>query len=144
MKQLYKFVLVLLFGTGLSVAQAGMGRPPQTTPPTFPSQQQQPGTQHRPGEGAPMGQAGTTSTTAATKAESDIHAALKQQMPSKAENVKVSVTDDNKIKLSGVVNSTEDKVQVEQIARSVAPDQTILNKLKVSPSPSGESSPPKR
>lgn len=143
MKQLYTFVLVLICGTGLAVAQAGMGRPPQTTPPTFPSQQQQPGTQHLPGEGAPMGQAGTTSTTAVTKAESDIHAALQQQMPSKAENVKVSVTDDNKIKLSGLVNSTADKVQVEQIARSVAPDQTIVNKLKVSGSPSGESTTPK-
>lgn len=143
MKRLYKFVLVLLFGTGLSVAQAGMGRPPQTTPPTFPSQQQ-PGGQHFPDAGAPMGQAGTTSTIATTKAESDIHAALKQQMPSKTENVKVSVTDDNKIKLSGLVNSTADKVQVEQIARSVAPDQTIVNKLKVSGSPSGESNTPKR
>ena len=143
MKQLYQLVLVLVFGTGLSVAQAGMGRPPQTTPPTFPSQQQQPGTQHFPDEGAPMGQSGTTSTKAITKAESDIQAALKRQMPSKAQNVTVSATDDNKILLAGVVNSSADKVQVEQIARSVAPDQTIVNKLKVSVSPSGLSDTPR-
>lgn len=143
MKQLYKLVLILIFGTGLSVAQAAMGRPPQTAPPTFPSQQQQPGTQHFPDEGAPMGQSGTTSTTAITKAESDIQAALKRQMPSKAENVTVSTTDDNKIQLAGVVNSNADKVQVEQLARSVAPDQTIVNKLKVSASPSGQSDIPK-
>ena len=91
-----------------------------------------------------MSQPGTTSTVATTKARSDIQAALRSQMPSAADNVKVSVTDDNKIKLSGSVDSSAHKVQVEQIARSVAPDQTIVNKLKVSGSPSGESNTPKR
>ena len=104
MKQLYKFLLVLIFGTGLSLAQAGMGRPPQTTPPTFPSQQQQPGAQHFPDENAPMGQVGTNSTTPATKAATDIQTALKRHMPAAADNVTVSVTNDNKIQLKGVVN----------------------------------------
>lgn len=132
MKHLYKLAFILVFGVGLSVAQTGAtGQNPATTPPTFPSGQQQPSTQSNPDQ-SPMGQTGTSSTTAITKAQSDIQTALRKQLPASADSVTVSVSDDNKIQLNGSVSSDTEKQQIEQIARSAAPDQTIVNKITVS------------
>lgn len=145
MKHLYKLAFILVFGAGLSVAQTGAtGQNPATTPPTFPSGQQQPSTQSNPDQ-SPMGQTGTSSTTAITKAQSDIQTALRKQLPASADSVTVSVSDDNKIQLNGSVSSDTEKQQIEQIARSAAPDQTIVNKITVSGSstmpPSGSTPP---
>src|SRR5215467_9554627 len=132
MKHLYKLAFILVFGAGLSVAQTGAtGQNPATTPPTFPSGQQQPSTQPNPDQ-SPMGQTGTSSTTAITKAQSDIQTALRKQLPASADSVTVSVSDDNKLQLNGTVSSDTEKQQIEQIAHSAAPDQTIVNKITVS------------
>ena len=136
MKYLLRSATILVFGAGFALAQTGMQNPP-TTPPTLPTQQQ-PGAQHLPDEST--GQASTPSTTAVTKAQSDIQTALRRQMPATADSVTVSLTDDSKIKLSGTVSSETEKNQVEQIARSAAPDLKIENKLTVANTPSGPTS----
>ena len=138
MKHLFKLAMILVFGAGFALAQTGMQNPP-TTPPTFPSQQQ-PGAQHVPDE--TPGQASTPSTTAITKAQSDIQTALRRQLPASADSVSVTTTDDNKIKLSGTVNSETEKGQIEQIARSAAPDLKIENKLTVAAAPMGPTATP--
>src|SRR5215510_408905 len=124
MKQLYRLLFILALGSGFALAQTGMQNPP-TTPPTLPSQQQ-PGMQH-PDEntGQPV------SNTTIVKAQSDIQTALRRQLPASADCVTVSTTDDNKVKLSGTVSSETEKNQIEQIARSAAPDVKIENKLTV-------------
>jgi|SRR5579864_451804 len=136
MKYLYRTALILVFGTGFAFAQTGMQNPP-STPPTFPSQQQQPPIMQHPDENT--GQSGAASTTALPKAEADIQSALRRQLPASADSVTVSVTDDNRIQLSGTVSSDTEKNQIEQIARSAAPDLSIVNKLKVSNPPPGPS-----
>lgn len=138
--KLSNLLMVLACGTGLcsvqtSLAQTSMGHPP-STPPTFPTQQQ-PGTHQKPDESGPLGQVGATSTPEVTKAAADIRTALGRQMPAVADSVGVSLTDDNKIQLTGTVSSDTEKQQVEQIAHSVAPNQSIVNKLNVSSIPSG-------
>ena len=138
MKHLYKLAMILVFGAGFALAQTGMQNPP-TTPSTFPSQQQ-PGSQHIPDEAS--GQASTPSTTAITKAQSDIQTALRRQLPASADSVTISTTDDNKIKLSGTVSSETEKNQIEQIARSAAPDMKIENKLDVAATPAGPTANP--
>ena len=139
MKHLYKIVVVLALATGFALAQTGMQTPP-TTAPTFPSQQQpQPGI-HNPDENT--GQTGAASTTALPKAQADIQSALRRQLPASADSVSVSVTDDHKIQLSGTVTSETEKNQVEQIARSAAPDLDIVSKLNVANAPSGPTTMP--
>jgi osmotically-inducible protein OsmY len=59
-------------------------------------------------------------------------------MPSS--NVTVSTTADNQLQLSGSVSSASDKQKAEDIAKSAAPGQTIVNNIKVSGS-SSEPSP---
>ena len=125
MKQLYRLLFILALGSGFAFAQTGMQKPP-TTPPTLPSEQQ-PGMQN-PDEST--GQ--PASNTTVVKAQSDIQTALRRQLPASADSVTVSMTDDNKIKLSGTVSSETEKNQIEQIARSAAPDVKIENKLTVS------------
>jgi osmotically-inducible protein OsmY len=134
MKYLYKLAFMVVLGAGFCLAQTGtMGQQPGATPPTFPSGQQQPGAQTaNPDQTSPMGQTGTTSTTALTKAQSDIQSALRKQLPASADAVTVSVNDNNKIELKGTVASDTEKKQIEQIARSAAPDQKIENKITVS------------
>ena len=142
---------MLVLTAGFAMAQTGMQSPP-TTPPTFPTQQQQPpSTLPTPDENT--GQPGAASTTAITKAESDIQTALRRQMPATADSVTVTTTDDHKIQLKGTVTSETEKTQVEQVARAAAPGQEVVNKLNVmnapalppagpvSNSPAGTSSP---
>lgn len=93
--------------------------------------------QHKPDESGPLGQVGASSTTTLAKAESNIKSVLRQQMPTVANRVVVSETEDQKIKLSGTVNTDTAKQQVEQLARTVAPDQTIVNDLDVAQPPLG-------
>lgn len=131
--KLYRMVLILVFGTGFALAQN-----PPSTPPTFPSQQQQPTTQH-PDEAA--GQASASSTDL-VKAQSDIQSALRKQLPASADSVTVSSTADNKIQLSGAATSETEKNQVEQIARTAAPNVEIVNKITVAASPSGPTTTP--
>lgn len=128
MKYVYKLAFILVIGTAFALAQTGAG---QSSPSTSPSQQ--PGVQQTP-ESSPMGQSG--SAGAAAKAQADIQTALRKQLPASADNVTVSVGDNNKIQLSGTVSSDTEKQQVEQIARSAAPGVDIDNKLNVSSSPS--------
>lgn len=132
MKNLHRMALILVFGAGFALAQTGMQNPP-STPPTFPSQQQ-PTMQH-PDEST--GQSAAASTTALPKAQADIQSALRRQLPASADSVTVSVTDDNKIRLSGTVSSETEKNQIEQIAHSAAPDLSIVNKLRVANMPTG-------
>ena len=139
MKYLYKLAFILVFGAGMSLAQTGAtGQNPPTTPPTFPSGQ--PGTQTtnpnaNPDQTSPMGQTGTTSTTAITKAQADIQTALRKQLPASADGVTVSVSDDNKIQLNGTVSSDIERQQIMGVAQSAAPDQQIEDKLKVAAAP---------
>lgn len=138
MKYLYKIIVVLACASGFAFAQTGMQAPP-STPPTFPSQQQQPGI-HNPDENT--GQNGAASTTALPKAQADIQSALRRQMPASADSVTVSLTDDRRIQLSGTVTSETEKNQIEQVARSAAPDLSIVNNLKVANAPSGPTAMP--
>lgn len=119
MKHLFKLAFILVVGTGLALAQ--------TTPSTSPSGAQTP-------DNSQMGQKGAGSASAV----SDIQTALHKQLPNVADNVTVSSTDDSKIQLAGTVSSDAEKQQVEQIARSAAPNSEIVNKLTVS----GSSTPP--
>lgn len=131
MKYLYKLAFILVFGAGFALAQTGAGQDQQSTPST-PSTQQ-PGAQTP--DNSQMGQSGNSSAATATKAQSDIQSALRKQLPASADNVTVSTTSDNKIQLTGNVGSDAEKTQVEQIARSAAPNVDIDNKLNVSSSP---------
>lgn len=132
MKYVYKLAFILVIGTAFALAQTGAG---QSSPSTSPSQQ--PGAQTP--DSSPMGQSGAGS---AAKAQSDIQTALRKQLPASADNVTVSVGDNNKIQLSGTVSSDTEKQQVEQIAHSAAPGVDIDNKLTVSSSPSAPGSTP--
>lgn len=134
MKLLFRLAMTLVFGAGFALAQTN----PPTTPPTLPSQQ--PGAQHVPDEST--GQASLPSTTAITKAQSDIQMALRRQLPASADSVTVTTTEDNKIKLSGTVSSEMEKSQIEQIAHSAAPDVNVVNKLTVATTPSGPTTVP--
>jgi osmotically-inducible protein OsmY len=135
MKQVYRLAFILVIGTAFALAQTGAG---QTSPSTPPSQS---GAQQTP-DNSSMGQTGTSSAAASTKAQSDIQSALRKQLPASADNVTVTVSDNNKIQLSGTVSSDTEKQQVEQIAHSAAPNVDIDNKLTVSASPSGPGSVP--
>jgi osmotically-inducible protein OsmY len=130
MKHGYPLALSVRIGATVAVAQAGAGAGSQTMPSTPPSQS---GAQQTPDQ-SPAGQTGAA---ASTKAQSDIQSALRKQLPASADSVTVSTTDDGKIQLSGSVSSDTEKQQVEQIARSAAPNVEIVNKLNVSSSPSG-------
>ncbi|HEY6250344.1 MAG TPA: BON domain-containing protein [Candidatus Angelobacter sp.] len=124
MKHLYKLAFILVLGMGLALAQ--------TTPSTSqPSGAQAPDKSQMGQKGAGLG-----------SAQSDIQAALHKQLPNVADNVTVSSTDDNKIQLAGTVSSDAEKQQVEQIARTAAPNADIVNKLTVSGSATSPSTQP--
>lgn len=129
MKYLYRLMFIVVFGAGMSLAQTGSAQNPPTTPSTFPSGQSG-GDQT-----STMGQTGTTSTTAITKAQSDIQDALRKQLPASADSVTVSVSDDNNLELNGTVSSDTERQQIMDVAKAAAPDQKIDNKLKVSAAP---------
>lgn len=142
MRHLCRMALILTFGVGFALAQTGMQKEP-STPPTFPSQQlpsQQPPTMQHPDESA--GQTGAASTTMLPKAQADIQSALRRQLPASADSVTVSITDDNKLQLTGTVTSDMEKNQVEQVAHSAAPDLSIVNNLQVANAPVAPSAMP--
>jgi len=134
MKHVYTLAFILAMGATFALAQTGTGQSSPSTPSTFPSQQQ-PGAQ--PPDHSAMGQAGAASSQASTKAQSDIQSALRKQLPASADNVTVSTTDDGRIQLAGVVASESEKQQVEQIARSAAPNAEIVDRLTVTGSNPG-------
>jgi osmotically-inducible protein OsmY len=139
MKHVYTMAFILAMGAIFALAQTGTGQSSPSTPSTFPSQQQ-PGAQ--PPDHSAMGQAGAASSQASTKAQSDIQSALRKQLPASADNVTVSTTDDGRIQLTGVVASESEKQQVEQIARSAAPNAEIADRLTVTGSSNPGSLPP--
>lgn len=134
MKHVYTLAFILAMGATFALAQTGTGQSSPSTPSTFPSQQQ-PGAQ--PPDHSAMGQAGAASSQASTKAQSDIQSALRKQLPASADNVTVSTTDDGRVQLAGVVASESEKQQVEQIARSAAPNAEIVDRLTVTGSNPG-------
>ena len=141
MRHLYKFALFTALGASCAMAQQGQT---PTTPPTFPGQQQTNPTRdtdrvpdqqtppvNNPDQAGPISQTGTTSTTTLTQAQTHIQTALRQQLPASADSVSVGLSDDNKIQLRGTVSSEQEKQNIEQVARSAAPDQVIVNSLTV-------------
>lgn len=125
MKNLYRLAFILVIGSAFALAQAGAGQTsPSSTSPAAGAQTP---------ESSQAGQAGSASGGA--KAQSDIQSALRKQLPASADAVTVSVTDDNKVQLTGTVSSDAEKQQVEQIAHSAAPNMEIVNKLNTSSSP---------
>jgi len=94
---------------------------PQTNPDQYPSQNpdQTPTTQNP--APAPSG---------LTEAQSAVQNAIRQQLPTSADKVKVSITDDNRIQLSGHVKTDEEKQKIEQVAQSAAPDAPIVDNIK--------------
>lgn len=122
MKHVYKLAFLLVLGMGIALAQ---------TAPSTPQPSQVP-------DSSQVGQKGAGSANA----QSDIQSALRKQLPNVADNVTVSSTDDNKIQLAGTVSSDAEKQQVEQIARTAAPNSDIVNKLTVSGSSTSPSTMP--
>lgn len=141
MKSVHTFTFVLLLCTSFASGQGGMQQSP-TTPPTFPQGQQAPsnnpdqtpGRQQYPStsptENNPAGQTGTPAVSPA-KAQNQIQDALRKQLPASADSVVVTVLNDNRIQLAGTVSTEQERHQIEQVARSAAPDQVIVNSITV-------------
>jgi len=113
---------------GVALAQ---GTSPQSTSPSGGQQSTTSPTQAQPGT---PGQASTTPSASLSQAQSQIQDALSKQMPSSG--VSVSINSKNQLELTGTVSSQSDKQHAEDIARSAAPSQTIINKIKASGSSS--------
>ncbi|HKR32472.1 MAG TPA: BON domain-containing protein [Terriglobales bacterium] len=142
-KSLLNFGLTLILGSGFVLAQSTAqqnptvpqsprtNQTPKTTPPTFPEGQQRNPEQaqpNNPDQANPAGQVGTP-TSSLSQIQSQVQDAINKQLGSS--NVTVSATDDGKLQLTGVVSSERDKQQAEDIARSAAPNQSIVNKISV-------------
>ncbi len=124
-----------------------------STPPTFPEGQKNPSVnpgqttrRQNPAQANPASQTDAP-TMSPAKAQNQIQDALRKQLPASADSVVVGVLSDNRIQLSGTVSSERERQQIEQVARSAAPDQVILNSIAVSspalpPSSGGKSEPP--
>jgi osmotically-inducible protein OsmY len=104
---------------------------PQSTSPSQGQQSSTSPTQAQPGT---PGQASTTPSASLSQAQSKIQDALSKEMPSSSASV--SINSNNQLELTGTVSSQSDKQRAEDIARSAAPGQTIINKIKVSGSSS--------
>src|SRR5207248_3366419 len=84
-------------------------------------------------------QQSSTSQSAAGSVEQvrgQVQQALQQQLSSTANNINVEVGSNNQITLTGTVNSEQDKDRAEQIAKSAAPGQTIVNNITIGSSSS--------
>jgi osmotically-inducible protein OsmY len=126
-KHLSRILIVAALTGGVALAQ---GTSPQSTSPSEGQQSTSP-TQAQPGT---PGQASTTPSASLSQAQSQIQDALSKQMPSSS--VSVSINSKNQLELTGTVSSQSDKQRAEDIARSAAAGQTIINKIKVSGSSS--------
>ena len=127
-KHLLRVLMVAALTGGLALAQATS---PQSTSPSAGQQSTTSPTQTQP---ATPGQAGTTPSASLTQAQSQVQDALSKQMPSSG--VSVSINSKNQLELTGTVSSESDKQRAEDVARSAAAGQTIINKIKVSGSSS--------
>lgn len=134
-KSLLRILMAAAMCGGVALAQAAS---PQST---SPSQQPDASSQQSPTSPsqAQPGTPGQTSSASLTQAQSQIQDALTKQMPSSS--VSVSVNSDNQLQLTGTVASQSDKQHAEDIARSAAPGQTIVNNIKVSGSSSDTTNP---
>lgn len=111
----------------------------QTTPPTFPQDQQEPVPPTRP-EIQPPAEAPPPATSPTADLQIRVQDAIRQQLPASADQVKVSVADDGSLELRGAVSTDRERQQIEDVARSAAPNHTIVDKLTVNGSVSGMSS----
>jgi osmotically-inducible protein OsmY len=127
-KQLSRILIVAALTGGVALAQ---GTSPQSTSPSAGQQSTTSPTQTQPGT---PGQTSTTPSASLSQAQSQIQDALSKQMPSSS--VSVSINSKNQLELTGTVASQSDKQRAEDIARTAAPGQTIVNKIKVSGSSS--------
>jgi hypothetical protein len=146
MKMLGKFGCMLTLSLAASLMAAGQRypqNPPGGTPPTFPegtkqnpdqTQPQNPG--QNPDQTSPTARNTAPPPSSLTRTQTQIEDAIRQQMPSSADKVSVGITNDDRIQLSGNVDSEREKRQIEQIAQSAAPDANIINSITV-----GQSSP---
>lgn len=129
-KYLPKILLVMAVSGTFALAQATS---PQSS--SSPDQSASPSATQSPSSSASQSSSAMSSASGAlSQAQSQIQDALTKQMPSS--NVTVSATSDNQLQLSGSVSSESDKQHAEDIAKSAAPGQTIVNKIKVSGSSS--------
>jgi osmotically-inducible protein OsmY len=138
-RQLSRILIMAALGSGVALAQGTSSQSTSPNQSTYPGgqQSQQPGTSSQT-QPAPS-QSGTTPSASLTQSQSQIQDALRKQMPSS--NVTVSVTSDNQLRLSGTVNSQSEKQQAEDIAHSAAPNQSIVNNIKVRGSSSDQTNP---
>jgi osmotically-inducible protein OsmY len=140
-RQLSRILIMAALGSGVALAQGTSSQSTSPNQSTYPRgqqrQSQQPGTSSQT-QPAPS-QSSTTPSASLTQAQSQIQDALRKQMPSS--NVTVSVTSDNQLRLSGTVNSQSEKQQAEDIAHSAAPNQSIVNNIKVRGSSSDQTNP---
>lgn len=133
-KTLLRILAVAALAGGVAVAQATS---PQSTSPsqqTNPSAQQSTTTpdQTRP---STTGQSSTSSTASLTQAQSQIQEALDRQMSTSNVSVSTDPNTPNQLQLTGSVASQSEKQRAEDIARSAAPSQTVVDNIKVSGSP---------
>ena len=105
---------------------------PKTNPDQYPSQNP---------DQTPTAENPAPPPSSLTQARSAVENAIRKQMPSSADNVTVGITDDNRIRLSGNVNTEQEKQQIEQVAQSAAPEATIVNGISVGNPPSGPNPP---
>jgi len=132
-KHLSRILIVAALTGGVALAQ---GTSPQSTSPSAGQQSTTSPTQAQPGT---PGQTSTTPSASLSQAQSQIQDALSKQMPSSS--VSVSINSKNQLELTGTASSQSDKQRAEDIARSAAPGQTIINKIKVSGSSSDSNKP---
>ena len=147
MKMLGKFGCLLALSLAASLMAAGQHYP-GSTPPTFPegtkqnpdqTQPQNPETNPNPQNPnqVPRDQTSPTATNTApppsslTQMQTQIENALREQMPSSADKVSVGITNDDRVQLSGSVDTEREKRQIEQVAQAAAPDANIINSISV-------------
>jgi hypothetical protein len=165
MRLLGKFgcILALSFAASISIfGQQYPQNPPPSTPPTFPegtkqnpdqTQPQNPETSpnpqtypdrypsQNPEQKTPTAEKPAPPPSSLTHTQTAIENAIQQEMPSAASNVSVGITNDNRIQLSGNVDTEQEKRQIEQVAQSAAPEATIVNSISVG-KPAAPSPPP--
>jgi hypothetical protein len=96
---------------------------PQTYPNQYPPQ--------NPDQKTPTAEQPAPPPSSLTQTQTAIEDAIRQQMPSASDNVSVGITNDNRIQLTGNVNTEQEKRQVEQVAQAAAPEATIVNSISV-------------
>src|SRR5437016_1664972 len=135
-RYLCTIALAGLLGGATSAAQVPS---PRSTPPTFPRDEQQT-VPSRPETQQPVETPSPASSSVDLQAR--VQDALRRQLPTSADQVKVNVADDGSLQLTGTVSTDRERQQVEKVTHSAAPNHAILNKLGVSgPNPnSGMSS----